>query len=162
MIQAGRGGYAQAGNMYRWGYGTCVKRWSEQKPPNAAFQDYYIGGCTTPNTSNRFWNQSIYINSAWYMRSNIDTTVIRQSTFSPFAWGSPYHVTFFSETIFAPSTVPGTSDNPEDWTAMQVQNQADDQWYTTCNNAKMGAHNQFPTAWGLFAQNCDHIQSWTK
>lgn len=161
MIQGGNG-YAQSGTMYRWGYGTCVKRWAEQAAPGGGFQDFYVGGCSNVGETHRYWEQSYYTGSAWVIRSNIDTTVIRQSTFSPYSWSGTLNVTFFSETYHEESNVPGSASSRQDWSLMQVQNYANDGWYTTCSNANMGVGNSNATSWGVGAPGCNHIQSWTK
>ncbi len=72
------GGYAQSGTMYRWGYGSCVKGWAEQAT-SSGFADYYIGGCSNVGEHHRYWQQALYVNGNWVERSNLDTTIIRQS-----------------------------------------------------------------------------------
>jgi len=157
----GGNGLAQAGTMYRWGYGSCVKRWAEQSPPGGVNQDFEIGGCSVPNESHRYWNQAIYVNSAWRMRSNIDTTIIHQSSFSPFAWTSPLHVAYDSETYYAQSHVPGTAANRQDYNALQVQlNDASNAFVTSCNYVHLYAVNQNPQRWGVTAPSCSHTQTW--
>lgn len=149
--------------MYRWGYGTCVKRWSEiAAPPGSSFVDYYLGGCTTPNTSNTFSNETVYTSNGWRMRTNVDTTIVHETSFSPYSWSQPYNVTFASEAYFVESNVPGSASSPENWSSMRVQNLSDDQWYTTCSNANMRAGNANIARWAQNAINCENIQSWTK
>lgn len=158
----GGNGYAQAGTMYRWGY-SCVKRWAQQAPPGGSFQNFEISGCSTVGETHRYWNQSIYISSAWHMRSNIDTTVIRESTFSPFSWTMPLQVAYDSETYYAQTHVPGTTASPQDYNAMQVQlNNTSNNFVTTCNYVSLGSLNGNPGRWGVSAPSCSHTQSWTK
>jgi hypothetical protein len=161
MIQTDASHYAQSGTMYRWGYGSCVKRWAEQTPPTGSFQDFYIGGCSSPGAVNRYWEQTLYVSSGWHVRSNIDTTIIRQSTFSPFDWpNGPIGLGFASETYHYESDIPGTSTNRQDWSSMQAQRFTNDQWYGTCNEAYFGKHVDNP-AWSNYAPHCDHTQAWT-
>jgi hypothetical protein len=108
MVFGNTGGWAQSGTMYRWGYGSCVKRWAEQmQTPNGAWGDYYIGGCSNVGESHRYWQQSLFVGSNWVMRSNIDTTIIHQSGWSPFAnWATPFQVAYSAETWYAQSHIP--------------------------------------------------------
>lgn len=162
MVFGSSGGYAQSGTMYRWGYGTCVKRWAEQNW-GSGWADYYIGGCSNPGESHKYWQQALWTGSAWVERSNIDSTVIHQSSFSPFAtWSTPFHVAFSAETYYAQSHIAGTATAKQDYSSMQVQSFANDGWYGSCGNANLGSYNYNPTRWGVDAPACNHVRTWTR
>jgi hypothetical protein len=162
MVFGNTGGWAQSGTMYRWGFGSCVKRWAEQRQtPTGAWGDYYVGGCSNVGESHRYWQQSLFTTS-WVMRSNIDTTIIHQSGWSPFAnWQAPFQVAYSAETYYAQSHIPGFSSAPQDWSSMQVQRFDNDTFVDTCSNVFLGKFNQNSGRWGNDAPHCDHIRSWT-
>jgi hypothetical protein len=162
MIFGNSGGYAQSGTLYSWGDGSCVKRWAEQKQtPNGAWGDYYVGGCSNVGESHRYWQQTV-LTSDWKLRSNIDVTIIHESSWNPFVnWQYPFQVAYSAETDYAQSHIPGTSSAPQDWSSMQVQRLDDDSWVGTCGNVFLGKYNQNPGRWGNDGPNCDHSRSWT-
>jgi hypothetical protein len=154
-------GWAQSGTMYRYGYGSCVKRWSEQSANGTSWVDTEIAGCSIVGETHRYWQQTLFVNGAWRVRSNIDNTVIRQSTFSPFSsWVQPFHVSFSSETYYAESHVPGTVSFKQDYSDMQVQ-KTNDLWYDSCTNVYLGRFNSNPARWSNDAPACNHVRSWT-
>lgn len=156
----GNNGLAQSGAMYRWGYGSCVHRWAEQVSPSGVQVDKDLGGCSAPGETHHYWEQSYYTGSAWVMRSNIDSTNIMQSAFSPYSWGGSLQPEFSSEAYHYESQIPGSAASPEDWNGMQVQNLSNDNWYGTCGNANMGNYNGNANDWGQGAPHCDHITAW--
>lgn len=164
MVFGNTGGYVQSGTMYRFGFGSCVKRWAEQRQtPTGAFADFYIGGCSNVGESHRYWQQAIFTGGAWVLRSNIDTTIIHQSNWSPFAnWQTPFQVAYSAETYYAQSHIPGFPTAPQDWSSMQVQRFDNDSFVDSCNNVFLGSYNQNPGRWSNDAPNCNHIRSWTR
>lgn len=160
----GGGGYAQAGTYYLPSYAGCARRWAEQSPSGGPYQDYFVGGCSTPGETHDYWNQSLLVDGAWRMRSNIDTTVIAQSNFNQFnSWGAgDYNVAFASEAGWLQSWIPGRTATPQDFSALQVQDRSYDTWYGTCGNAYMVNVNDNLTRWGIDAPSCNHIRTWTQ
>lgn len=157
----GTGGYAQAGTFYINAFSGCVHRWAEQAWAGT-YQDYFIEGCSLPGETHDYWNQSVYTNDR-HMRSNIDLTVIHESTWNQFGqWGGTWQVAFSSEAKNYTSHIPGSSIAPQDFGTLEVQDRVNDQWYGTCNNAFMGWVNDNPTRWGLDAPACNHTRSWQK
>ena len=158
----GHTGYAQSGTRYQSAFAGCVHRWAEQAT-SGGFVDYYIGGCSTPGETHSYWQQAIYdAGGLWHERSNIDLTIIHQSTWSPFnTWGGTFHVAFSAETYYAQTHIPGLSTAKQDFSGMQVQDRINDSWYDTCGNAFLGSYNQNSPRWGVDAPNCNHTRSWT-
>ncbi|TWP32065.1 hypothetical protein [Leekyejoonella antrihumi] len=154
-------GYAQSGTMYRFGYGTCVKRWAEQNS-GSSWADYYISGCSNVGESHKYWQSPYYTGSAWTMRSNIDTTLIHQSTFDPFAvWTRPFYVQYSAETYHSESHIPGTSTAKQDFSSMLIQDFYNNGWYGSCSNVYLGSYNGNPSRWGVDAPACNHVRMWT-
>jgi polygalacturonase len=91
----------------------------------------------------------------------MDSTIIHQSTFSPFDWSGTLNVAFSSEASHAASEVPGSTSNPEDLDTMEVQNYADDDFYDTCTNVYLEGYNDNPGVWAHHAPACDHVNIWT-
>ena len=164
----GTNGLVQSGTMYRWGYGSCVKRWAEQWVGTYnSSDDYYIGGCVNPGDSNNYWQQAVLIGGPWLFRSNVDVTIIRQSNFQLYQMGNPFQIRFASETYYLTSQIPGSSSNHQNFSSLQDQD-----WYTnafqdTCGTANMVADNSnasntvgAPT-WGVDAPACNNARTWT-
>src|SRR5262245_55675886 len=75
-VRGGAGGWAQSGTMYRWGYGSCVKRWAQQSATGSNWNDYYLSGCSTVGESHRYWQELVFSNGAWRVRSRMDASLI--------------------------------------------------------------------------------------
>lgn len=156
-------GYAQSGEMYRYGY-TCVKNWAEQKQDvSHTFVDYYLGGCNNVGgASHKFWQQMVLISGSYYVRSNMDSTIIHQSSWFPFAgWTTPLFVQFDAEAYYAQTQIPGIATSPQDWSSLQVQSFADDSWADMCGHHNLGAVNQNSPFWQELVLSCDHFHTWT-
>lgn len=161
VFGSGPGQYAQSGTLYRYGYGSCVKRWAQQTAPNGIWQDFFAGGCSSVGDVNHFWQQRLAQGSVYRLRSNLGTFIIHQSVYDPvLLWDSPLQVAFSSETYYAQSHVPGTSSYPQDFTSMQVQ-LSNGAFVTTSNNVGLGSYNQNSLRWGQTAVCCAHVQMWT-
>jgi hypothetical protein len=155
------GGYAQSGTMYRWGYGSCVKRWAEQAATGPDWADYYLGGCSSVGDIRRYRQELVY-DGSWHVRSYMDTTVIRQSSFNPLStWTTPYGVQFEAETTYTASNVPGVQTYKQEYTAMQVQNWAGDGWVSACGNTSLSPVNE-SSRYDRDKPDCDYIRTWTK
>jgi len=162
MVYGHNTAYAQSGTMYRFGYGSCGQRWAEQKQDDAhTFVDFYLGGCSNPGETHRYWQQALFVNGNWHVRSNIDTTVIRESSFSPFSnWTAPFGVGYSAESYFVENNIPGSLAAKQDYSTMQVQAE-DDKWYGSCGNVNLGRYNQNSSRWGVDSVSCSHVRTWT-
>ncbi len=105
-----------------------MRRWVEEEPPDGGFTDYYYGGCSAVGQTHRYWDQTLLVNGHRVVRENLDTTTIHQSNFSPYSWTGIINTSFSSETTHSSSNVPGAAAHPQDFSAMQVQNYANDAW----------------------------------
>ncbi len=153
-------GYAQSGTMYRYGYNACVKRWAEQSF-SGVFADYYIGGCSNQGEAHDYWQQAIISGGSYVIRSNIDSTIIHQSTQNPFTyWTSPFQVGLDAESYYAINSIPGRDASREDYDGIQVQLLSNDSFVGSCGNVYLGQFNQNPTKWNVTAQTCSHTQTW--
>ena len=154
------GAYAQSGYMYRYGY-SCTKLWAEQND-GTTYHDYELGGCASTGTSHSFTEKAVYSSGSWHEASYSDSTVIHTSVFNPFAYPTPYQVAFDAETYYAASDVAGSYTTPQEYTNKQVQNYADDQFYTTSGNVYMTPLlNQNSARWSVDAPCCAHSRTWT-
>lgn len=150
--------YAQSGIMLRYGY-SCWEWWAEQSL-NGSFSDWYSGACATQGTTHHVWQQLVYISGSYYIRSNVDSTIIHQSSFDPIAdWPKPFYAQFVGETTHDNSDVPGYTSTPTDFSSMEIQSFANDQWYDTCNNADFGLTQA--NRYSADAPSCDHVRIWT-
>lgn len=153
-------GYAQSGTMYRYGYNGCVKRWAEQSF-SGVFNDYYIGGCSGQNETHDYWQQMVFSNGSYVVRSNIDSTIIHQSTQNPFAyWTRPLQVGLDAESYYAINSIPGRNASREDYDGIQVQLFSNDGFVGSCGNIYLGQFDQNPTKWNVTAPSCSHTQTW--
>lgn len=163
MIYGGNGGYAQSGTRYEYSDNGCVRRWAEQRQSaSTGFVDVFLPyGCSAFGETHDYWQQSIYINGGWRIRSNIDTTIIIQSPWSPFSWTGNYQVAFSSETYYQETHIPGAPATKQAFTNLQVQDRVNDSWYNTCGNANLGLFNNVPSGWGVDSLSCNYTRSWT-
>lgn len=159
MIQASNG-YSQSGLMYRYGFGSCIKLWAQQREPGKTAVDAYAGGCSSLGNTWHFWEQSVYISPSWHMRANVNSTIIRQSSTNPFAWGTPFYATFNSEVYHYNSNISGTSTYHTKYSSMQVQRYSDNAWASTCGNARFGRA-AGPAPFNLSVTSCSSQESWT-
>lgn len=98
-----------------------VRRWAEQDDGSGSFMDWYLGGCSAQNETHRYWQQALFTGAQWVVRSNIDTIIIHQSLFNPFAnWAQPFQVAYSAESYYAINHLPGSSSVPEDYSSMRV------------------------------------------
>lgn len=93
----------------------------------------------------------MFLNGSWHLRSNIDSTVIAQTPWSPFAWCvRPFEVAFLAETKYAQTTIPGRPTAKQAWS------------YGTCGSANLAQINDNPGRWGSDSVSCSHVRAWTK
>jgi hypothetical protein len=159
-------GYAQSGRIY---YPTipsnCMRHFGEQSESGSSFVRM-LGVCTSSNENHQVWQQ--YIPSNGHLRSNIDTTVFLESSWSPVGiWPTPWQANFLGETHYGESDVPGLTSNPTDFTQMQVQRYSDDLWESTCSSdvtlGSIGSWDPSQTYY-RYSQDrpaCDHVREWT-
>lgn len=156
-------GWAQSGPYLWWGSAGgvyCVDRWAQQKTISGTPINYFIGGCSVANQAHYYWQQATY-DGTWHIRSNIDQTVIHQSTWSPFSnFTSPFEVQFSTETHYLESRIPGTPSLPEDYSLLQVQDRANDNFYDACGNVGLGYADDNQNQWSTDAPHCNHIRTW--
>jgi hypothetical protein len=162
MVSANDGnGWAQSGTIYRWGYGSCVKHWAQQNAGGSTV-NYYAGGCSAVGDTNSYWQQLVFTSGGWRVQSNMNSTIIAQSSFNPISsWALPFSVSFEGETIYEASNVPGTSSSKQNFTNMQVQLWSDNSWVSTCNNTSLlGARES--TRYDFDRPWCNNVRMWTK
>jgi hypothetical protein len=159
VFSNGTPGYAQSGIMLRYGY-ACWLWWAEQEDRTHPFTDWYQG-CATQGTTHDVWQQMLLVNGSWVVRSNVDLTVIRESSFNPIGeWSTPYQIGFSGETYYGgESDVPGYTPAPTDFSGMQIQDFNNDGWYPSCGNLILGPY--VSPRYTTVALNCDHVQIWT-
>jgi len=159
MVFGSSGGYVQSGTMLRASTSTCWQFWSEQDPGNGTFTDWYLG-CAAQHSTHKVWQQTVLINDAWRLRSNIDSTIVHQSNFSPFSnWNAPFHVAFSGETYHTSSDVPGYAAAPTAHSNMQVQLLSNNTWVGTCGNVYLGRY--LSPRYSADAPACDYVRVWT-
>lgn len=156
------GGYAQSGEMYRIRYGNCVAFWAEQASDPNNWTDYYLpNNCSVPGNPHQFWQQ-VYSSGGLHMRSNVDQTVIHQSTFDPLAtWGRPLNIQISGEATYRESDVPGRPGSPEDFSNTQWQSTANGGWNGVCGSIYMGSVNENPNNWTGPVFSCNDIKFWS-
>jgi hypothetical protein len=161
MVVSGNGsGWAQSGTMYRWGKGSCVKHWAQQAQNSSSWGDYYAAGCSAVGETDQYWQQLVFVNGAWHVRSNMNTTIIRESSFNPLtSWTTPYGVEFDAETTYTASTVPGRVSAKQNYTSMQVQAWSDDSWMTTCGNTSLHGASDW-SQYSFDMPGCDNVRTW--
>jgi hypothetical protein len=161
MVFSGDGqGWSQSGPLLKWGFGYCVKRWSQMSQTGATYHDFYLPDCSLPGESHIYWQQAIYTSEGWRMRSNMDLTVIHEGEFSPFAlWSTPFQAEFSAEAHYKANTIPGSASAPVDMSGLQVQSYANDNWYTVCGNTNLTAYTD-KSSWGVARPSCDDVHTW--
>ena len=176
-------GWAQSGTTYEQHFtqnGTtysqsCVLPFAQQSSDGVSNKTYYLAGhCVSAGDANRYWQQVIRVPGSYRIRSNIDSTYLIQSTWSPFAvWNvsaaNYMQIQFAGEAWYYESSVPGTATVKQDFGTMQVQWLSDDSWHTTCSNAYLGTadDNDPPKVaggydWKLDAPACNHVRIWSQ
>lgn len=147
----------------RPGY-SCVRRWAQHlRTAGDPSANYYIAGCSVQGEQHQYWQQAVFLNGSWHLRSNIDSTVIAQTPWSPFAWWvRPFEVAFLAETKYAQTTIPGRPTAKQAWSSMQVQDYTNDSWYGTCGSANLAQINDNPGRWESDSVSCSHVRAWTK
>jgi hypothetical protein len=156
-------GWAQSGTMYRWGYGSCVKLWAQQARTGVNdWVESFAGGCSAVGSARRYWQEFVFVNGSYRIRSRVDSTIIMTSSFSPITeWDAPYEVAFMAETSYEASNVPGVPSSKQNFTSMQVQRWSDNAWVTTCGNTGL-------TGWSGSVRydfdrpSCNNVRTWTK
>lgn len=165
----GADAYAQSGLMYQYGWG-CWLHFAEQlRAPGAGSNRVILPSpCVSNGESHRTWQQVVNVISPsccdWRMRSNIDSTILMQSTWSPFSnWVLPYNAEFAGETTHNNSDIPGYKVTglppPVNFSGLQVQSWHDDNWYSTCGrtNFTKVQHPRYSSS----VLSCNSTESWT-
>lgn len=161
--------YAQSGIMYQYG-DSCWRHFAEQSRPGQPLNpDRRLLGCVANGETHRVWQQVVNLLApgccAWRIRSNIDSTIVIQSTFDPLAvWGTPFNAEFAGETTHNSSDIPGYKiagyPPPTAFTFISVQSLNDDNWYSSCGRTSMTKVTTSPR-YSSSILGCDSTESWT-
>lgn len=160
----GPSGYVQSGTKFYPGQ-TCTREWAEQTL-NGVQNDYY-SYCVANSSYYKFWQQTLFTSGDWVLRSNVGGRIIHQAGFSIIditrGGDGVAHVSFRGETYYAATNLPGSSSNPTDIQAMQVQFYSDDTFNDTCGNVILGRTNEGNySRYAEGATSCNDIQVWTR
>lgn len=162
--------YAQSGLMYQYGW-PCWRHFAEQRrsPTVLAFRSFLPTPCVANGETHRAWQQVVNLSAPaccdWRIRSNIDSTIMQQSAWNPFAnWETPFNAEFAGETTHSNSDIPGYKlgggwPPPTAFTFISVQSLHDDNWYSSCgrtNTTRVTAPRYNSSVLG-----CDSTESWT-
>lgn len=161
VVSANFSGWAQSGTMYRWGYGSCVKRWAEQASSASNWFDCYLGGCSTVGDVRRYKQELGFWNGLWRVRSYMDSTLIRESNFDVIsAWAEPYGVQFVAETTYTASNVAGNPSSKQGYEIMQVQKWSDNTWVSTCGFTSLFGGTE-SSRYNFDRPACNNVRTWT-
>lgn len=174
-------GWAQSGMIYEYG-DSCWRHFAQQaygQGGSGSYLNTYVmpNVCVGNDESHHVWEQTVPTGCTkgtnCEIRSNIDTTVLIQSSWDPNAkWTTPFLVAWSGETYFDQSDVPGYNTSgyppPVDYENMEWQYASNDSWYTVCDgNIALNAGTVAPrySIGTVSSSNCtsgtDHVQSWT-
>lgn len=163
VVDKNLAGYAQSGYMYRAGYAGCVKLWAEQNI-GGGFADYYLGGCVPVGDTHSAWQQIVAPSGGQYrIRSNVDTTIIRESTVNPFTeWPLPWGAQFEQETTYPQTSISGRVTSKQVFSRTEIQRYSDNVFVTTTNNTGLTGGSSFPTTWKFDAPASNQFRSWAE
>jgi hypothetical protein len=153
-------GWAQSGLLYIYGW-SYWHHFAQQEygyPTNTPATKY--GSCVNQGEVHQAWQQLKFNGTSYYMSSNIDTTPLLQSSWDPLQhWTQPFYVEFDGETHHDNSDIPGYSSTRTVWSSMQVQNYANDSWYSVCSNVNFS--NVVAARYSEATVACNQVQAWT-
>jgi hypothetical protein len=163
-----RNGWAQSGLLYRYGW-ACWRHWSEQSQTGVSGSEYFIPNtCVGNGEVHQVWQQIVPTGCTkgtnCKMRSNIDTTVLMESSWDPFAnWAQPFSVGWAGEAHHNYSDIPGYNQPgypPKlDYSSLQFQQKSNDSFLSVC-----GALGLVSVTASRYAEDqpaCDHVRTWT-
>jgi hypothetical protein len=157
------GGWVQSGTYLRFVDGYCVRRWSQNSKDGEGHNDFFLGGCSQPFESHYYWQQALYVNGQWHIRSNIDQTVIHQATWDPFAeWHAPFYVSYSAEAGYPQDSIPGSFFFPVLMSDMQVQDLSNNNWYSTCGSVNLAVAWGNKPKWQTAAPSCNTVSFWSQ
>lgn len=153
--------YSQAGYMYRANSAGCVRLWAQDDFGFGA-HDYYTGGCVPLGATHTFWEQMVKVNiNTYHLRSNVETTIIHESSSSPFDyWPQPFQIEVFNEVTYPGSDIAGRIDNKQNFSALEAQRFSDDTYVSFINNVPLGPDDNIPGKWKYEALAPDHLRLW--
>jgi hypothetical protein len=151
------GSWEQAGTLYVYGYGSCVKKFAQELTPGGNPQNFFGPGCVQPGDTNQFWVQSVNANE---IRDNVGTFIIHQTNFGISTLGLPISVQFGAETYQYLTDIPGSTANPQKHASEQVQGQITGGWYPTSGHITFSAQTA-NNRWGLSQPCCATMDFWT-
>ncbi len=99
--------------------------------------------------------------STYHLRSNVDTTMIHESSSNPFDyWPQPFQIQVFNEVTYPGSDIAGRIDNKQNFTTLQAQRFSDDTYVSFVNNVPLGASSDIPGKWKYEALAPDNLRLW--
>lgn len=150
--------YAQAGylsNLVQGGSYYVFTEYSSTGTPTFALDSYPI----TAGGSYQFWTQ--YLSSCGCERMNVNTHVLAQTNFNPFAtWQTPFTPEFFNESFYAENNTLGTVTYPVTYSNHMYQDYVSDNFYPAGCTLDP-ALNDEPGYWEVVKVSCDDYHVYT-